>query len=146
MKDRGRGLGRNDLGYGSQQGSAPHYNTLRNALKQPNCAFHELALLVRLGLHLSACACSGVRHRGVPAANLMQNVSAFMQRIMIRCIAILPKHHICSEDILENEKIIRLAPNGPNSAERRSVYLRILNASKLAPLGASPTAGGAEGK
>ena len=38
----------------------------------------------------------------------------------------------CSEDILENkQKISRLAPNVPNSAESPSVRLRILNAGKL---------------
>ena len=98
-----------------------------------NWAVHVYALRVCLGLHLRARASSGqeceaykVRHRGVPAANSMQNASAYS--------ALCSYHYIDASpgDILENEKIIRLAPNGPNSAERPSVYLRILNASKLA--------------
>ena len=105
-----------------------------------NCALHVYALRVCLGLHLRARARSGqadkVRHRGVPAANSMQHASAYS--------ALQPYHYInaCSGDILENEKIIRLVPNGPNSAERPSVYLRILNASELASLGAPPSESG----
>ena len=75
-----------------------------------NCALHVYALRVCLGLHLRARARSGqeceaykVRHRGVPAANSMQNASAYS--------ALCSYHYIDASpgDILENEKIIRRA-------------------------------------